>query len=43
MKRREFLQLCGGLFIAMQLPGRSYASLLEPILGDNSLKEIKKL
>ena len=43
MKRREFLQLCGGLFIAMQLPGRSYARLLEPILGENSLKEIKKL
>ena len=43
MKRREFLQLCGGLFIAMQLPGRSYARLLEPILGADSLKEIKKL
>jgi hypothetical protein len=43
MKRREFLQLCGGLFIAMQLPRRSYARLLEPILGENSLKEIKKL
>ena len=43
MKRGEFLKLCGGLFIAMQIPGRSYAHLLEPIVGADSLKEVKKL
>ena len=43
MKRREFLQLCGGLIIASHLPERSYARLMEPILDSDSLKEIKKL
>ena len=43
MKRREFLQLCGGLFLVVQLPGRSYTHPTTPILGVDTLKEIKKL
>lgn len=43
MKRREFIQLCGGFILALQLPERSYAHLMEPSLAADSLKEIKKL
>lgn len=43
MKRREFLQLCGGIFIASQLPDRAFARLLEPITGPSSLRDIQKL
>lgn len=43
MKRREFLQLCGGMIIASQLPEKVYASLLEPVAGPTALKNIKKL
>ena len=43
MKRLEFLQLCGGMLIASQLPDKACARLLEPIAGPASLRTIKKI
>lgn len=43
MKRLEFLQLCGGMLIASQLPDKACARLLEPIAGPTSLRTIKKI
>ena len=43
MKRSDFLRLCGGVFLASQLPDKLYAQLSEPITGPTSLKEVRKL
>lgn len=43
MKRSDFLRLCGGVFLASQLPEKLYAQLSEPIVGPSSLKEVRKL
>lgn len=43
MKRREFLQLCGGVLIASQLPDRAFAHLMEPVTGPSSLKNIRRI
>ncbi len=43
MKRSEFLQLCGGIFIASQLSDEAFAQIFEPTTETTSLKEIKRL
>ena len=43
MKRLEFLQLCGGVFIASHLSDEAYAQLLDPATDKSTLKEIKRL
>lgn len=43
MKRREFLQLCGGILLASQLPESAYAHLLKHGEEPLSLKEVRKI
>lgn len=43
MNRREFLHLCGGLFLISQLPERAYAHFAELADEPISLKEVKRL
>ena len=43
MKRLEFLELCGGIFIASHLSNKAYAQLLEPTNTSTQLKEVKRL
>lgn len=43
MKRREFLQLCGGILLASQLPESAYAHLLKHGEEPLPLKEVRKI
>lgn len=43
MKRGEFLRLCGGLFLATQLPEDVVARITDPITGPQSLKTVRRL
>lgn len=43
MKRREFLQLCGGILLASQLPESAYAHLLKHSEEPLPLKQVKKI
>lgn len=43
MKRGEFLRLCGGLFLATQLPEDVVARITDSITGPQSLKTVRHL